>query len=775
MNRQVRSVTKRLWGVFLAVLLPTLSLAQPSAVPTRMSDAEATQQAKALLHRMTLAEKIGQMEQTAGQPMYTPPAEADRLASSGESGNFLFFTDPVRINELQKLAVTKTRLHIPLTFGYDVIHGFRTIAPIPLAMAASWDPALVTRTAAMAAREARAAGITLAFGPMVDIARDARWGRIMEGAGEDPYLGSRMAAAQVRGFQGDYIGESGHILACVKHFAGYGAANGGRDYDETDISDELLWNVYLPPFHAAVKAGAATFMSAYQSLNGVPATGNAWLLRDVLRDTWGFKGAVLSDWDSVKSLQTHGFASSPADAAIRAAYAGVNMEMTSTTYRDHLPEAVEKGEISEATIDALVLPILKLKYQMGLFANPYVDVDHFKRETGSSEQRKSVRVAAEQTAVLLRNENSLLPLSKDLHSIAVIGPLADSKLDTMGSWAIHGDRRDTVTVADGLRELLPQTKIAVTKGVEIERGSPTIFDEQVPPEKPQFTTPAEKKAEFDRALDLARQSEVSILVLGEAQTMSGENASRARLSLPGEQEKLLQAVTALGKPVVLVLMTGRPLDISWASEHVPAILNIWYPGTEGGHAVANLLFGEANPSGHLPVTWPREAGQEPLFYNYKLPQNPENKAHRYWDMTSSPLYPFGYGLSYSSFSLSKVAVESPHVNLGTPLRATVTLRNTSRVAGAQVVQLYIHQRAGGTSRPNRELKAFEKVLLAPGESREITLTVPAQELSYWSPVLRHQVLEPGAFDVWVGFDSTTDNHATFQVTGGLGDVTAVAK
>lgn len=767
MSRKIRPAVNGFCFALLFAALPTLCLAQQNATSAKMSDAEATHRAEALLQRMTLAEKIGQMEQTAGQPDQTPAAEAERLASSGETGNFLFFTDPVRINELQKLAVTKSRLHIPLTFGYDVVHGFRTIAPIPLAMASSWDPALVTRTETMAAREARVAGINLAFAPMVDIARDARWGRIMEGAGEDPYLGSKMAAAQVRGFQGDYIGAPDHILACVKHFAGYGAAEGGRDYDQSDISDESLWNVYLPPFHAAVKAGAATFMSAYETLNGVPATGNVWLLRDVLRKDWGFKGAVLSDWDSVKSLQTHGFASSPADAAVRAATAGVNMEMTSTTYRDHLAAAVKSGKISQATIDALVLPILKLKYQLGLFTNPYVDIARFKRETGSAEQRKSVREAAEQTAVLLRNENDLLPLSISLHSIALIGPLADSKLDTMGSWAIHGDRRDTVTIAQGLRELLPHTKVSVTEGVEIERGSPTIFDGQVPPEKPRLTTAAEKNAEFNHALDLARAADVSVLVLGEAQTMSGENASRARLSLPGEQEQLLKAVSALGKPMVLVLMTGRPLDISWASEHVPAILNIWYPGTEGGRATAALLFGVANPSGHLPVTWPREAGQEPLFYNHMLTQNPENTEQRYWDLNSSPLYPFGYGLSYSSFTLSQITVNSPNVRPGTPLSANVTLRNTSKVAGTEVVQLYIHQRAGGTSRPVRELKAFQKVMLAPGESKEVTLTVPAEDLSYWSPVVHHQVLDPGTFDVWVGFDSTADHHATFQVTAGL--------
>ncbi|MGI4829544.1 MAG: beta-glucosidase BglX [Janthinobacterium lividum] len=744
-----------------------MALGQIAVQPHKVSDAEAAKFADDLLSRMTLAEKIGQMEQTAGQLMYTPPAQAEELARSGGTGSFLFFTDPARINQLQRIAVTQSRLHIPLLFGYDVIHGFRTIAPVPLAMSASWDPGLVERTQAMAAREARAAGVDWAFAPMVDIARDARWGRIMEGAGEDPFLGEAIAAAQVRGFQGDYIGAPGHVLASVKHFAGYGAAEGGRDYESADISDELLHNVYLPPFHAAVKANAATIMSAYMNLNGVPATGNQWLLQDVLRKDWGFHGIVVSDWEAVKNLETHGFASSAEDAAIRAAQAGVNVEMTSATYREFLPAAVRNGKISVSTIDALVRPILELKYRLGLFSNPYVDMQQFQRETASAEQRNAVREAAEQTAVLLRNQDHVLPLRRDLSSVAVIGPLADSKLDTMGSWAIHGDRRDTITVAQGLRELLPHAQVSVTEGVEIERGSPTIFDAQVVPVPFHLLTDAARKAEFEHALELARHAEVSVLVLGEAQTMSGESASRAHLSLPGEQERLLEAISALGKPVVLVLMTGRPLDISWASTHVPAILNAWYPGTEGGHAIANLLFGVANPSGHLSVSWPREVGQEPLFYNDTLPHNPENTEHRYWDLPSSPLYPFGYGLSYSSFAVSDVKVVNANVQPGTPLRVSATLHNDSAIAGAEVVQLYTHQRAGSTARPVRELKAFQKLKLAAGESRQVTLTVPAEELTYWSPALHKRVLEPGTFDLWLGLDSTASEHMEFKVTAGL--------
>ncbi len=716
-----------------------------------------------LLSKMTLAEKIGQMEQTAGQPMYTPPARAEELARTGGTGSFLFFTDPVRINELQRIAVTSSRLHIPLLFGYDVIHGFRTIAPIPLAMASSWDPELVIRTQSMAAKEARAAGLHWTFAPMVDIARDARWGRIMEGAGEDPFLGETMAAAQVRGFQGEFIGSPDHIISSVKHFAGYGAAEGGRDYDSSDISDELLYNVYLRPYKAGVDAGTASIMSAYMDLNGVPATGNTWLLQDVLRKEWAFKGFVVSDWDSVSSLETHGFAADPADAALRAANAGVNMEMTSSTYREHLADAVKRGEITEAQIDALVRPLLATKYRLGLFRQPYVDLERFRGVTGAPEQRAAVREAAEQTAVLLRNENGTLPLRKDLRSIAVIGPLADSKLDTLGSWAIHGDRENVITVAQGIREHLPGANVSVSMGVEIERGSPTIFDEQVPPTKATLTTQVAREAEFQHALDLARAADVTVLVLGEAQTMNGERASRASLSLPGEQQRLLEAAAALGKPIVLVLMTGRPLDITWASTHVPAILNAWYPGSEGGRSVANLLFGDANPSGHLPVSWPRSAGQEPLFYNTNLTQIPEDTQGRYWDLPSTPLYPFGYGLSYSSFNLRDLRTDRSTLRAGETLRVRLTLQNVSSVAGAQVIQIYTHQRAGSASRPVRELKAYRKVLVPANGTQSVELSFNADDLSFWSPAFHRRVLEPGTFDLWAGTDSRAALHTTFVV------------
>lgn len=751
-----------LLGSLLSMVVPASRVVAQSSPGA--SEAEINRFVDHLIQRMTLAEKIGQMEQTAGQPMYTPPAKAEELARTGGTGSFLFFTDPVRINELQHIAVDQSRMHIPLIFGYDVIHGFSTIAPIPLAMASSWDPELVAHTQAVAAKEARAAGVHWAFGPMVDIARDARWGRIMESAGEDPYLGRAMAAAQVRGFQGAYVGSPDHIIVSVKHFGGYGAAEGGRDYESADISDEQLQNVYLPPYKAGVDAGAATVMSAYMDLNGVPATGNTWLMQDVLRKQWGFKGWVVSDWDSVKSLETHGFAASPADAATRAFKTGINMEMTSSLYREQLPDAVKRREIREADIDAAIRPILATKYRLGLFAHPYVDLARYKEITGSDEARNGVLDAAEKTAVLLRNENRILPLTKQVKSVAVIGPLADSKLDTLGSWAIHADRQNVITVAQGIREMLPDASVEVTKGVEISRGSPTIFDEQVPPPPLGLTNEAQREAEFSHALSLAQAAEVTVLVLGEAQTMNGERASRASLALPGEQERLLEAVAAIGKPVVLVLLTGRPLDITWASTHVPGILNAWYPGSEGGRAVAKILFGDVNPSGHLPVTWPRAAGQEPLFYNGNLTQIPDDPDGRYWDLSGVPLYPFGYGLSYSDISLTDLVLDSHTVKAGGSISFRVKADNMSAIPGSEVVQLYTHQRSGTASRPVRELKGFQKVSVDAHGSRTVELTLDTKELEFWSPLLHRRVLEAATFDVWVGTDSRARLHDTFTVT-----------
>ena len=729
---------------------------------TKDGDAETPRFVNNLLQKMTLEEKIGQMSQIAlNQPQDVSP---DQRILNGQVGSFLFLSDAREINRLQHIAVDRSRLHIPLIFGFDVIHGFRTIYPVPLALAASWDPAMVEHVQSMAAKEASAVGVDWTFAPMVDIARDPRWGRIMEGAGEDPYLGSKMAAAQVLGFQGDELGAPDHILACVKHFAGYGAAVGGRDYDSSDISDEQLWNIYLPPFEAAVRAGSGSLMPAYMDLNGVPATGNKFLLQDVLRDKWKFDGFVVSDWDAVLNLTTHGFASSPEDAAARAVNAGVDMEMTSHVYRDNLPAAVKDDLVKESTIDGAVRRILTTKYRLGLFSHPYVDPSKSAAQLVTPEQRHAARVAAEQTAVLLRNEGALLPLSKSLKLIAVIGPLADSKPDIMGSWSLAGHPADAVTVLEGIRKRLGAgTTVSWAKGVEISRGQHSIFDSQFPSPQPMLKTDADRDAEFAHAIDLVKKSQVAVLVLGEAQNMSGERASRSTLTLPGRQQQLLEAAVATGKPVVLVLLNGRPLNITWASQHVPAILDAWYPGTEGGNAIADLLFGDANPGGKLPVTWPRSVGQVPIFYARNLTQIPNAPDTRYWDGSSAPLYPFGYGLSYTTFKLDDLKLAAPSVQAGSSLMVSVDVQNTGSGAGDEVVQLYTHQRSGTASRPVRELKGFRRITLRPGEKQTVTLQLDTHDLGFWSSQTRHWSIEPGLFDLWVGTSSAATDHATFTV------------
>ncbi len=505
-------------------------------------------------------------------------------------------------------------------------------------------------------------------------------------------------------------------------------------------------------------------MTAYMDLNGVPATGNRFLLHDVLRKKWGFQGFVVSDWESIASLKTHGFAADPADAAVRAVNAGVNMEMTSSVFRDTLAAAVKSGSVKESTIDDSVRDILLMKYKLGLFTNPYISLEHARAELGSTAQRDAARAAAERSAVLLRNQGGVLPLKKSVASIAVIGPLADSKPDIMGSWSLAGHADDAVTVLEGLRKKLGSSAtIHYAKGVEIDRVQPSIFDDQFASPKPLLKTQQERDTEFEHAVDEVKKSEVAILVLGEAQNMSGERASRSTLALPGRQQELLEAAVATGKPVVLVLLNGRPLDITWASQHVPAILEAWYPGTEGGNAIADLLTGDATPGGKLPVTWPRSVGQVPIYYSQNLTQIPNETDTRYWDGSSAPLYPFGYGLSYASFQLSNLKVDASSMHREESLTAAIDVQNTAAVGGDEVVQLYTHQRAGSASRPRRELKGFARVHLAAGEKRTVRLTLHASELGFWNPQAHQWAVEPGVFDLWMGEDSTAAEHVTFSV------------
>src|SRR5688572_9973781 len=758
----------------LLILSLFLPLIQTFGQAATSRDA-ASKRAADLLAKMTLDEKIGQLNQLFFLSQLMKPEMMEPDIREGKVGSLLFVTDPVLINRFQKVAVEQSRLKIPLLFGFDVIHGFRTVFPVPLAMASSWDPAMVERAQTIAAREARAAGVRWTFAPMVDIARDPRWGRIVEGAGEDPYLGAKMSAAQVRGFQGSDPSAPGRLLACVKHFAGYGAADGGRDYDSAHLSDAELYNVYLPPFKAAVDAGVGTVMSAYMNLNDVPATGNVFLLGQVLRKEWGFKGFVVSDANSVGDLVTHGFAADKADAALRALTAGVDMEMSlpgtavGGAYANSLAKLVKEGRVTTAQIDNAVRRILEVKLKLGLFDNPYVDESATASHHNNPEHRQIARVAAQRSAVLLRNEGNLLPLTKGdpkVSSIAVIGPLADSKRDMRGPWTLADDLKTAISVVEGIREKVgPDVKVDYAQGVDISRAYPSIFAIFAGP-RPAPWSEAQKREEFEKALALARTSDLVVLVLGEHEEMSGEAASHSTIDLPGRQRELLEAVSALGKPTVLVLINGRPVDISWAVNRVPAILEAWHPGSEGGNAIADLVYGDATPGGKLPVTWPRSSGQIPIYYARHLTQKPESATDftsRYWDMPTSPLYPFGYGLSYTTFAYSNLRVSKSEVKVGESVEVLVDVENTGRKMGEEVAQLYIHQRAGSASRPMRELKGFERIALAPGEKKTVRFTLGKAELTYWSSAVKGWVQEAATFDVWAGGDSTATLTTTFRI------------
>ncbi|MBL8926440.1 MAG: glycoside hydrolase family 3 C-terminal domain-containing protein [Pseudonocardia sp.] len=745
-----------------------------------------------LLAQMTPAEKAGQLTQyfyfrlppdAPGPVLEFDRDEQPRMVEArlgeGLVGSLLFLTDPAEINRLQRLAVEGNRFGIPALVGFDVVHGLRTVFPVPIAMAASWDLEVIEAGQAVAAREARAVGIHWAFAPMVDIARDPRWGRIIEGAGEDPYLGAAVAVAQVRGFQGQEMGTPERIIAGPKHFAGYGYALGGRDYDEVDLSDSQLWNVVLPPFRAAIEAGAGNVMTAYMDLNGIPATGSGWLFTDLLRDTLGFDGFVVSDANAVRNLVTHGFAADLTDAGARAVNAGVDMEMAiSGAAYAHLPEALEAGEVDMAAVDASVRRILAAKVRMGLLDDPYVDEDRARQVLADPAHRDVARVAAERSAVLLRNENGLLPLDATaLGSVAVIGPLADSPRDTIGPWVFDFDLDETVTVLAGVRAraggdrsgpgaATPDhaVRVGYARGVPVvQREFPSLFD-MFGGNTPSDPDGFDDDAEFRRAVDLAAGADVAIVVVGEWQNMIGEMASRSSLELPGRQLELLQAVVGTGTPVVLVVMNGRPLDLRWPAANVPAILDVWYPGTQGGTAVANLLFGDVSPGGKLPFTWPRTVGQVPMTYAHTISHEPENQARRYWDEASTPLFPFGYGLSYGRFTYTNLTVDEPSTTTRGTVTVSVEVANTGDREADEVVQLYLHQRHGTASRPVRELKGFERVTLAAGESRTISFPVGPDERRYWNAAVRDWVTDASTFDVWVGGDSTADLTTRFEVT-----------
>ncbi|MBB4859208.1 beta-glucosidase [Novosphingobium chloroacetimidivorans] len=751
-------------------LLPAIAPANssmPASTALSPNDAAIDNRVNELLNRMTIEEKAGQLSvffYVAQVPAYADVV--NKQIAAGHAGAVLFTTDPAALNRAQKIAVEQTRMKIPLLVGFDVIHGLHTIFPVPLGLAATWDPALVEKSQAVAAAEARAVGVHWTFAPNVDVTLDPRWGRIVEGAGEDPYLGSAMARAQVRGFQGSYIGAPNRIIAGPKHFAAYGASMGGRDYDEVEVSASQLRNLYFPPFKAAVDAGAGNIMAAYMPINGVPAASNRWLLHDVLRREWGFKGWVTSDNAGVNSLVTHGVASDSTDAAIKALQGGTNMEMVSAGQASDMakiPAAIAAGKVTSAELDAMVRPILAAKFRMGLFDNPYVNEAHAAKVWTDPANATAARIAAERSAVLLRNTNRLLPIDAGkLRSLAVIGPLADSARDVLGSWIFSFNKPSSNSILSGIRSKVGgQVKVLYSEGVRIPpRLHPSGFDmmdARTQVRKP----PLDETAEIARAVELAKQSEVAILVLGEAQNQSGENASRSSFELPGRQRELLDAVTATGKPVVVVLMSARPLSIQ--DSKAGAILDIWYPGSQGAAATANLLFGDATPGGKLPISWLRSASQAPMTYA-RLPSfAPKDAFKRYQEVSNEPAWPFGFGLSYTSFGYSDLKVASSAIKPGESTTVTVIVTNTGRRAGDEVAQLYIHQRVGSTSRPMRELKGFQRIALKPGEKRKVTFKLGPDELRYWSAAAKDWVQEPSVFDVWVGGDSAAALAGTFEV------------
>ncbi|HSZ60234.1 MAG TPA: glycoside hydrolase family 3 N-terminal domain-containing protein [Terriglobales bacterium] len=728
---------------------------------------------ESILKSMTLDEKIGQLVQySAGQPTGPGTGRSDykEMIARGQIGALLNVIETPLINEYQRIAVEKSRLHIPLLFGLDVLHGFRTEFPIPLGMASTWDPDLVEKAARVAASEASAIGIRWTFSPMVDIARDARWGRIAEGAGEDPFLGSEMAAAYVRGYQGAHLDAPDTMAACVKHYVGYGAAEAGRDYNSTEISEHTLREFYLPPFHAAVDAGAATVMSAFNSLNGVPASANPFTLTEILRKQWGFKGMVVSDWSSIGELVAHGIAIDDAAAARKALLAGVDMDMASSLYHDQLAQLAHSGAVPLTKIDESVRRVLRVKLALGLFDHPYVDESRAQSAFFLPDSLRLAQSIAEHSFVLLKNApvagTPLLPLPKNVKTVAVIGSLADNPSDPEGTSS--APKAGVLSFQAELVRRLGESNVLRAKGGGILKTSDD---------------------EIAAAVDVAKRSDVVILTLGESPAMSGEAASRAHLGLPGRQEELLEAVVNTGKPVVLVLFSGRPLTLPWAFEHVPAVLAAWFPGTEAGPALARTLFGESNPSGKLVVSWPRSVGQEPLYYNALSTGRPPKKidlthppidveskyVSRYIDEQNSPQFPFGYGLSYTAFSFGPTQIDKAQLRakdlnaeLGARteplnvLTVTAAVSNTGSLAGEELVQLYVRLLGTSTAQPVRALKGFQRVTLAAGETKQVTFQLTPDAFAIWNN--RNQfAVEPANVTVWISPDSASGSDAQMKI------------
>lgn len=726
------------------------------------------QKVDSVLKLMTLQEKIGQMNQYNGFWNVTGPAPENGDAAgkyehlkTGLVGSMLNVTGVEEVRKVQKIAVEETRLGIPLIIGFDVIHGFKTISPIPLAEAASWDMNAIRKSAEVAATEAAASGINWTFAPMVDISRDARWGRVMEGAGEDPYLGSEIAYARVKGFQGENLSLPNTIAACAKHFAGYGFSESGKDYNTVDVGTSTLYNTIFPPFQAAIRADVKTFMNAFNELNGVPATANTFLQREVLKKEWDYKGFVVSDWGSIGEMINHGFAIDGKHAAQLALNAGSDMDMESYVYVKYIEELVKEGKVDIGHINDAVKRILKVKFELGLFDDPYLycNVEREKEVIGSKEHNDAVLDMAKKSIVLLKNENNLLPLKKNGMNIALIGPLAADKNSPLGSWRISGDDNSAVSVLEGLQNY-SGNKLSYEKGVALTIGENLFIKET----KINTTD----RSGIQEAVEAAKDKDAVIMVLGEYGFQSGEARSRTSLDLPGLQEELLKAVYAVNKNIILVLMNGRPLTINWADENIPTIVEAWHLGTQSGNAIASVLYGDYNPSGKLPMTFPRNVGQIPIYYNYKNTGRPNNPGDdlvfwsHYSDSSNEPLYPFGHGLSYAKFEYSALKLDTKTIHKDGTLNLTLTLKNTSKVAGQEVVQLYIRDLVGSITRPVKELKDFKLVTLQANESKTVSFQINKEKLQFYTANNRWEV-EPGDFKVFLGGSSKTILEADFSV------------
>ena len=725
------------------------------------------QKVETLLSKMTLEEKIGQMNQYNGFWDFTGPAPKGGHAEkkyddlkNGLVGSMLNVRGVKDVTAVQKVAVEQSRLGIPLIIGFDVIHGYKTISPIPIAEAASWDLDAIKKSAEMAALESSAAGINWTFAPMVDISRDARWGRVMEGAGEDPYLGSKIAEARVNGFQGNNLSLNSTIAACAKHFAAYGFAEGGRDYNTVDIGTSTLYNMVFPPFIAAKNAGVKTFMNSFNELNGVPATGNKHLQRDILKEEWAYDGFIVSDWGSITEMIAHGHAKDGKHAAELALNAGSDMDMESHLYVKHLENLVGDDKVDLNFIDDATRRILKVKYELGLFDDPYkyCDLEREKEITGSEEINNAALDIAKKSIVLLKNNNNLLPLKKEGLKIALIGALASDKTSPLGSWRIAADDNTAISVLEGMNQYSGNT-VTFAKGADLTHGKTEFVTE--------LKINTTDKSEFKKAKEVARNADVVVMVLGEHGFQSGEGRSRASLDLPGVQQELLEEIFSVNSNIVLVLNNGRPLAINWADENIPAILEAWQLGTQSGHAIAQVLYGDYNPSGKLPMTFPRNVGQVPLYYNYKNTGRPNLPGpdsvfwSHYNDEENTPLYPFGYGLSYSTFKYSNLSITN-NFEKNSKIEITIDVKNTGAIEGKEVVQLYIRDKYASITRPVKELKGFELLNLKAGETKAAKFELTEKELGFYDNKGKW-ILEKGEFEVYVGTNSQTQNKKSFEL------------